>query len=98
MFGFATFGRIYGILVCCSGLFNFAQSGLDALTHGPLKGNPTPINIALGSAGGLIGLILTAFVTIQGRKFVNEEKVTSTVAEERQRLLSDAQQGYGTDI
>lgn len=98
VFGFATFGRIYGTLVCISGVANFAQSGLDALTHGPLAGNPTPINAGLGVAGSLVGVALTAFTAIQGRKFVTEEKITSAVAEERQRLLSDAHNGYGTGV
>ncbi|KAH6871678.1 hypothetical protein B0T10DRAFT_533436 [Thelonectria olida] len=35
-FGFANFGRIYGTIVCLSGMVNFVQSGLDALAHGPL--------------------------------------------------------------
>ncbi|KAK8078716.1 hypothetical protein PG994_002523 [Apiospora phragmitis] len=42
VFGFATFGRIYGMLTCLSGVVNFSQSGIDALTHGPLRGDPYP--------------------------------------------------------
>ncbi|KAF6828762.1 major facilitator superfamily transporter [Colletotrichum plurivorum] len=96
VFGFATFGRIYGTIVCVSGVINFAQSGLDALTHGPLHGDPTPVNITLGGAGTVIGVILTAFVAIKGRTFVQEEKPALDAMEERQRLLSNAGQDYGT--
>lgn len=96
VFGFATFGRIYGTIVCVSGLINFSQSGLDALTHGPLGGDPTPVNITLGAAGTVVGLILTVFVAIKGRTFVKEEKPALDAMEERQRLLSTAGQDYGT--
>lgn len=89
MFGFATFGRIYGTLNCVSGLTSFAQSGLDVLTHGLLHGDPTPINIAFLVAGALAGIYLTAFVAVKGRAFVAGEKsyVENATAAERQRLL-----------
>ncbi|KAK1986334.1 major facilitator superfamily transporter [Colletotrichum cereale] len=96
VFGFATFGRIYGTIVCVSGLINFVQSGLDALTHGPLHGDPTLVNITLGGAGTIIGAVLTVFVTIKGRTFVKEEKPALDAMEERQRLLSSAGQDYGS--
>lgn len=96
VFGFATFGRIYGTIVCVSGLVNFAQSGLDALTHGPLHGDPAPVNITLGASGTIIGIVLTAFVAIKGRTFVTEEKPELDALEERQRLLSSAGQDYGS--
>lgn len=82
--------------MCVSGVINFAQSGLDALTHGPLRGDPTPVNITLGGAGTVIGVILTAFVAIKGRTFVQEEKPVLDAMEERQRLLSNAGHDYGT--
>ncbi|KAF7587211.1 hypothetical protein BBP40_007548 [Aspergillus hancockii] len=34
VFGFATFGRVYGTIICFSGIVNFSQYGLDYLTHG----------------------------------------------------------------
>ncbi|KAH6983852.1 hypothetical protein EDB80DRAFT_768172 [Ilyonectria destructans] len=94
VFGFATFGRIYGTIVCLSGMANFVQSGLDALTHGPLRGNPTPINATLGSLGRIIGVTLTTFVRIRGRVFVDEKAELDT-GQERRGLLSDANDGYG---
>ncbi|KAG8672862.1 hypothetical protein FPOAC2_06274 [Fusarium poae] len=95
VFGFATFGRIYGTITCVSGITQLAQSGLDALTHGPLHDNPTPINATLGAVGTLVGLILTVFVAIKGRMFV-EKKVEMKADDERERLLSNAQSNYGT--
>lgn len=95
VFGFATFGRIYGTIVCLSGLVNFSQSGLDALTHGPLHGDPTPINIAMGVGGVIISSALTTFVAIKGRVFV-EEKTDLEVDLERRALLAEENEGYGT--
>ncbi|KAI1765466.1 putative MFS transporter [Hypoxylon sp. FL1150] len=69
IFGFATFGRIYGTVTCLSGLVNFVQSGLDALTHGPLEGDPTPINAAMAAGGTILGIAFTAYIMIQGRMF-----------------------------
>ncbi|KAJ4264458.1 hypothetical protein NW762_005658 [Fusarium torreyae] len=95
VFGFATFGRIYGTITCLSGIVQLAQSGLDALTHGPLHDNPVPINVTLGGAGALVGLTLTVFVTVKGRTFV-EKKIEMEADDERERLLSNARSGYGT--
>jgi hypothetical protein len=71
VFGFATFGRIYGMLICISGLMNLSQSGLDALTHGPLDGNPAPINISIAVMGTLLAMALSAYITISGWNFHN---------------------------
>ncbi|KAF4956994.1 hypothetical protein FGADI_3406 [Fusarium gaditjirri] len=92
VFGFATFGRIYGTITCISGITQLIQSGLDALTHGPLHDDPTPVNAALGAVGALVGLILTVFITVKGRVFV-EKKVEMEADDERERLLPDAQDG-----
>ena len=96
VFGFATFGRIYGTIVCISGTVNLVQSGLDALTHGPLHGDPTAINATLGTLGAVLSLALTIFVAVKGRVFV-EEKTEMEADHERERLLSGAQQGYGAN-
>ncbi|CZR59374.1 probable MFS transporter [Phialocephala subalpina] len=64
VFGFATFGRVYGTIICLSGLVNFSQYGIDALTLEVLHGNPTP---ALATAGFLVGTVLVLFVRQQGK-------------------------------
>ena len=94
VFGFATFGRVYGMIICLSGLVNFVQSGLDALTHGPLHGDPTPINIAMAIAGTILGLILTAFVAIQTREYKEELKEESAPPE-RVPLIREETAEYG---
>ncbi|KAH7233532.1 major facilitator superfamily domain-containing protein [Fusarium tricinctum] len=95
VFGFATFGRIYGTITCISGITQLSQSGLDALTHGPLNNNPIPINATLGGLGALVGIILTVFVAVKGKNFA-EKKTEMEADDERERLLSNAQSGYGT--
>lgn len=84
VFGFATFGRVYGTIICLSGLVNFAQYGLDALTHGPFKENPIPINASLAVGGFVVGVILVSFVSIASRHLSTHEESNE---DERQPLL-----------
>lgn len=88
VFGFETFGRIYGTIMCLSGLANFAQPGLDALTHGPLSGNPVPVNIFLAVMGTLFGAAITGFVAIETR-VVRERGLIESVEHEQSRLISN---------
>lgn len=73
MFGFATFGRVYGTIICLSGLVNFSQYWLDSLTHGRFNGNPVPINVALVIAGFVVGVVLVGFVSVAGWRLRNED-------------------------
>ncbi|KAH8801450.1 major facilitator superfamily domain-containing protein [Xylogone sp. PMI_703] len=95
VFGFATFGRIYGTIMCLSGLANFIQPGLDALTHGPLGGNPVPVNIFMAVSGVLLGVALTGFVAAKS-KGIREEWAQGNREDERTRLLSREDEGYGS--
>jgi hypothetical protein len=97
VFGFATFGRVYGMITCLSGLVNFSQSGLDALTHGPLNGDPTPINAVMAVLGTLIGIILTSYVYIKGRDF-EVELHHDTAPQERMPLIRENSAEYGTHL
>lgn len=65
VFGFATFGRIYGVIICFAGVFNLLQATLDKSTHQVFNGNPTPINIMLLSATVLIGVIFLTYIRTQ---------------------------------
>ncbi|KAI1504365.1 major facilitator superfamily domain-containing protein [Biscogniauxia marginata] len=67
VFGFRTFGTVYGTIICLSGLLNFSQSGLDFLFHETFRGNPVPVNIMLLSLGLVIGICLVGYVGIQAR-------------------------------
>ena len=84
VFGFATFGRVYGAIICLSGIANFSQYGLDALTHRTFDGNPIPINAALAIAGFIVGMALVIFVFVSVRKLHEQGQADD---EERERLL-----------
>lgn len=62
VFGFATFGQVYGMIICLSGLVNMSQVGLNSLTLITFHGDPTPVNIILGVLGLLVGGILVVYV------------------------------------
>lgn len=68
MFGFATFGRVYGTIVCLSGLANLSQSGIQTATYLVFDGNPTPVNIILGVLGTIVGMVLVVYVAVQSRR------------------------------
>ncbi|KAI0908920.1 major facilitator superfamily domain-containing protein [Ustulina deusta] len=67
VFGFQTFGTVYGTIICLAGLFNFSQSGLDYLFHDTFHGDPTPVNLILLSMGLAAGICLVGFVALKAR-------------------------------
>lgn len=83
VFGFATFGTVYGTIICISGLCTFTQSALQAITHDAFHDDPTPVNLALAGLGLLIGIALVTFVAARGRT-VQEEQAEE---DERRSLL-----------
>ncbi|EEP76833.1 conserved hypothetical protein [Uncinocarpus reesii 1704] len=68
IFGFQTFGRVYGLVIFLAGLGNFFQSYLDILTMKSLGGNPVPVNVGLTIAGAVAGVVLVWFVWWRTRK------------------------------
>ena len=68
VFGFRTFGTVYGLIICLSGLLNLSQPALDVLFHKTFHGNPVPVNLLLLTLGLAIGVALIAFVAVQQRK------------------------------
>ena len=67
VFGFRTFGQVYGTIICLSGLVNLSQYGIDSLTLEQFHGDPTPVNIFLATAGFMVGTVLVMFVWHQRR-------------------------------
>lgn len=47
VFGFNTFGTIYGTIICILGMCNVLQQVLDRITQQMLGNNPTPVNSVL---------------------------------------------------
>ncbi|KAF4626797.1 hypothetical protein G7Y89_g11363 [Cudoniella acicularis] len=83
VFGFRTFGTVYGLIICLAGLFNFSQSGLDALLHKVFNGNPVPVNLILLGSALLVGACLCVFVAVRAyqmkRESLEEEADRATV-------------------
>ncbi|KAI1354260.1 amino acid transporter [Xylaria sp. FL0043] len=98
VFGFATFGRLYGAITCISGLFTFSQYGLDALTHGPFRDNPTPINVGLTVTGAAVGLFLTIYIAVKSKVYRDENKEGNHVYEEQACLMREGRDDYGTIV
>ncbi|KKA26120.1 hypothetical protein TD95_004697 [Thielaviopsis punctulata] len=82
VFGFRTFGTVYGTIICLAGLFNFSESGLDYLFHHTFGGNPIPVNVILLSIGLLLGFALVTYVGVSVRRLKRrmlEEEVNAAV-------------------
>lgn len=63
VFGFQTFGKVYGLIICLAGVGNFAQAGLDELTLRHFGGDPVPVNVWLTVAVAVVGGALVTFVS-----------------------------------
>ena len=74
VFGFHTFGKVYGLIICVAGLFNFSQSALDALTHKTFGGDPVPADVLLLTLVAVIGVALVAYVWRKSVVMRKEEK------------------------
>ena len=85
VFGSATFGTVYGAIICLSGLFTFTQSGLQALLHHTFKDDPEPINLGLATVGLVIGVAMVMYVDVKGRALRRER--IKTLNEERRNML-----------
>ncbi|EHA54815.1 hypothetical protein MGG_15745 [Pyricularia oryzae 70-15] len=83
VFGFRTFGTVYGAVICLSGLFNLSQPALDYMFHMTFAGNPTPVNVILMSAGLLVGVALVIFVSVKAGRFGQTQQRDSSPCVER---------------
>ena len=68
VFGFATFGTVYGLIICLAGLLNFSQSALDHAFRYTFDGDPVPVNVFLLALGFIIGAALVGYVAVQARR------------------------------
>ena len=106
VFGFATFGRVYGTIIAFSGLINLSQTGIDALTKGTFNGNPIPVNLFLAAAAFVVGTALVVYVSVQTyrmqKKLEDEDAMTvtnteaDTVSVLDSLLEEDEPMGYGS--
>ena len=65
VFGFQTFGKVYGLIICLAGILNFVQSPLDALTHTVFNLNPIPVNAGLLALAVIVGCSLVIFTYVK---------------------------------
>ncbi|KAJ5631842.1 uncharacterized protein N7484_011942 [Penicillium longicatenatum] len=73
VFGFQTFGKVYGLIICLAGVGNFAQAGLDELTLRHFGGDPVPVNIWLTAGVAVVGGALVTFVSWKTNVLSNDE-------------------------
>ncbi len=105
VFGFATFGKVYGLVICLAGLFNFTQTGLDALTHKRFGNDPIPVNLILLVSALVVGVALVGYVWMKSRS-MQREKLEQEAEGAREVLMPEADareverehggEGYGT--
>lgn len=96
VFGFATFGKVYGLIICLAGLLNFSQSALDAATHVVFKNDPVPINVILLGLALLVGVTLVLFVWRRSHKIMREQ-VEDEAEDAREVLIPAASGGVGVN-
>ncbi|KAF2708041.1 MFS general substrate transporter [Pleomassaria siparia CBS 279.74] len=89
VFGFATFGKVYGLIICLAGLLNFSQSALDAATHDIFHGDPLPVNVILLSSALLVGIALVGFVYKKSHK-IYRFNIEEEAEEARETLMPGA--------
>ena len=65
VFGFETFGTVYGSIIAFSGFCNILQQPLDKLTKSYLQGNPFIVNASLTGITLVLGIAIVLFVKSQ---------------------------------
>ena len=83
VFGFDTFGTVYGLLNCIGGAFNVLQSYLDKWTHTTFKMNPVPMNVLLLIITVLSGGSLVIYVRAQLLRLKANEEMSGPIGQSR---------------
>jgi len=69
IFGFRTFGKVYGAMICIAGIFNLVQEFLDHLVNSDVfNGNPVPVDLSLMIITSISGTAVWVYVGIQSRR------------------------------
>lgn len=96
VFGFATFGRVYGTIICFSGLVNLLQPAIDATSHDVFHDNPLPLNSLLAGLATVIGIVLVVYVLVQGRKVMREHAMEDAETASILQSIAEDESEYGT--
>lgn len=91
VFGFRTFGTVYGLTICLAGLGNFSQSALDYLTLQVFHGNPIPVNVGLLVAALVVGASLAGYVGWQART-LERDMLEQEAEDARETVMPNAQE------
>ncbi|KAM5472882.1 hypothetical protein MauCBS54593_002595 [Microsporum audouinii] len=62
IFGFQTFGKVYGLIIFAASMGSFLQAPLEMITLKEFGGDPVPVNMLLTAGTILAGGALTLFV------------------------------------
>lgn len=73
VFGFHTFGKVYGLMICLAGVLNFLQSALDAVTHKVFLGDPVPVNVIMLTLVQVVGCALVGYVWQKSKSLARTE-------------------------
>ena len=95
VFGFHTFGKVYGLIMCLGGLFNFSQAALDTLTHRVFGKDPNPVNGMLLGVALVVGLALVGFVWYRSRS-LKRERLEDEAEGATETLMPGAGAGSGS--
>jgi multisubunit Na+/H+ antiporter MnhC subunit len=96
VFGFQTFGKVYGLIICLAGLFNFLESPLDAATYLLFHQNPVPVNVILLSLAFVVGSALVSFVSVRSWN-IRRDRLEDEAEGAREALITTANGNrYGT--
>lgn len=79
VFGFETFGRVYGVIISMAGIFNLLQATLDKSTHTVFKGNPIPVNVLLLTLTVTIGVTFLLYIRSQLKSIKRQQLEASAV-------------------
>ncbi|KAL4897503.1 major facilitator superfamily domain-containing protein [Aspergillus ambiguus] len=84
VFGFRTFGKVYGLIICLAGVGNFAQTALDALTFRAFARDPVPVNVLLTVVTFVVGVVLVGFVWSRGQTWARAGDAAGALGDEGQ--------------
>jgi hypothetical protein len=68
VFGFANFGKVYGLAMTLSGVIGLVLTPMDIMTKGVFHGDFTPINVLLLVLGAITNIALIARIWFHTRK------------------------------
>ncbi|CAB4252682.1 similar to Saccharomyces cerevisiae YMR221C Putative protein of unknown function [Maudiozyma barnettii] len=78
VFGFTTFGTVYGLLTCLCGVFSISQNLLDQWTHEIFNMDPRPVNLMLVTMTIIFGWALKKYMQDQLKQRTTEASATET--------------------